>query len=516
MSPAARGDGAGTTVDPRRNPHALPALVAEVAARSGWREAAAVIQGNWDAFASEAPQQLLDALKALPGEAFVETPGLVVAANYLQHVTIDGDPRRFFHDDRLARPPGEHRTADLNSLILLTAEAAGARTAGRLDQARRIAEQAREALATLRSADRAPIASSIPHLRFQWGRTLDSADAPGALSEYEEAHQLARLTAQPVIARRAAGHIAWFHAERGRLRLADLWLARAHAEPATKGRYDVVVFLASALLKHDREDPGAPLDLARALGLPLGEHWAAALWMAAMIERTKPGASSVHARLELELDRHPEARALTGANGRYLKAARARIARLRPRLQETPVLPDSPTALDRLLAATASHGRGDHAAALMHSDAAVAMTAAPRVEAPASLIAAASHLALGHLGTAADAFRVANRIIADERMLSAYTFVPAATARALADLAGEPLHSATVAAGSARAVPRLTKREHEILELLTTGRSMAQIAADLYISPNTLKSTVRTLYRKLGVTSRAAAADVARHAYDGS
>ena len=43
MSPAARGDGAGTTVDPRRNPHALPALVAEVAARSGWREAAAVI-----------------------------------------------------------------------------------------------------------------------------------------------------------------------------------------------------------------------------------------------------------------------------------------------------------------------------------------------------------------------------------------------------------------------------------------------------------------------------------------
>ncbi|WP_348788779.1 helix-turn-helix transcriptional regulator [Leifsonia sp. NPDC080035] len=516
MSSAERSDDADpTTVDPRRNPRALPPLVADVAARDGWRQAAAVIQRNWDAFASAAPQQLLEALKALPGEAFVETPGLLVAANYLQHITIDGDPRRFFHDGRLVAPPGEPRATDLNALILLTAEAAGARTAGQLQEAQRVAEQARDALLGLSAAERAPIAGSIPHLRFQWGRTLDAADAPGALAEYEEAYQVARLTAQPVIARRSAGHIAWFHAERGRLRLADLWLARAQAEPATNGRYDVVVFLTSALLKHDREDPDAPRDLARALGLRLGEHWAAALWMAAMMERTKPGASTVHSRLELELERHPEARDLRGANGRYIKAAHARLARLRPRLRAAAPLPDVPTALDHVLAATTAHLRGDHSEALMHSDEALAMSSVPRVEAPASLIAAASHLALGHSRTAADAFRIANRVIADERMLSAYWFVPAATVAALAELAEEPIHSATLAGGSAPARPRLTKREREILELLATGRSMARIATELYISPNTLKSTVRALYRKLGVSSRAAAADVARNALDG-
>ncbi|MGN6427462.1 MAG: LuxR C-terminal-related transcriptional regulator [Leifsonia sp.] len=499
----------------RRNPRALPPLVADVAARRGWRQAAAVIQRHWDAFASEAPQQLLEALKALPGEAFVETPGLLVAANYLQHVTIDGDPRRFFHDGRLAPRPGEHRTADLNTLILLTAEAAGARTAGHLDEGRRAAAEARDALLALPPAERAPIVGSLPHLRFQWGRTFDAADAPGALVEYEEAYQLARLTGQSVIARRAAGHIAWSHAERGRLRLADLWLARARSEPATNGRYDVVVFLASALLKHDREDPDAALDLARALGLPLGEHWAAALWMAALVERTKPGASTVHARLELELERHPEAKSLQGANGRYLKAAQARLARLRPRLRIAPEFPPSPSALDHLLAATAAHARRDHTEALQHSDDALSLTSVPRVEGPANLIAAASHLALGHTGTAADAFRIANRVIAEERMLSAYAFVPAGTVIALAELTGEPVHSGTITDGRPPALPRLTKREREILDLLTTGRSMARIAGELYISPNTLKSTVRALYRKLGVSSRAEAVEVARNAFDG-
>ncbi|WP_431245579.1 helix-turn-helix transcriptional regulator [Leifsonia xyli] len=505
------GEESHTILDPRRDSSQLPVLVAHTAARSGWQAAAAVIEQHWDSFAAVAPDQLLAALKALPGQAFVEVPGLLVAANYLQQASIHDDPTRFFTDGRLTQATPENDEASLSNLILLTGESAAARTSGRLAIARATAEHARDSLNALPSAERAPMAGSLPHLRFQWGRSLDAADAPGTLAEYEEAYELAHLTQQNVIARRAAGHIAWHHAERGRLRQAELWLARAHAEPATNGRYDVIVFLTSALIRHDHEDPGAAHDLGRALGLPLGEQWAAALWISAMIQHTRPGASSVHAHLEAALQSHPEDRSPTGANQRYVTAARARLARLRPGLKIDRSLPDSPSALDHLLAGVDACQKGRYTTALAHCDAASAMSAAPRLEAPALLVAAASHLALGHRETAADTFRHANAIIDRERLLSAYSFIPTTTVATLAVLAGEPIHSRNHATASTQLIPRLSRREREILALLPSGMPMPRIADELYISPNTLKATVRALYRKLGVSSRQAAVDATRH-----
>ena len=48
----------------------------------------------------------------------------------------------------------------------------------------------------------------------------------------------------------------------------------------------------------------------------------------------------------------------------------------------------------------------------------------------------------------------------------------------------------------------LTDREAEILALITQGKSNAEVASLTYLSPNTIKSYVRTLYRKIDVTSR--------------
>jgi ATP/maltotriose-dependent transcriptional regulator MalT len=496
-------------IDPKRNPRRLAALVSATSAHGDWRAAASLIERNWDAFANDAPRHLLDALKALPGEALIERPGLVVAANYLQQVVLDGEPSRFFHDGRLTPVLREGDSPDLNTLILLTGQSADARTDGRLAEARATAEKARDALRSLSSADRAQMADSLPHLRFQWGRSLDAADAPGALAEYEGAYELARLTGQSVIARRAAGHIAWRHAEQGRLRKAEQWYARAQAEEATNSRYDVVVFLTAALLRYDHGDPEAAQHLARALGLPLGEHWAAALWLEAMLEHTAPDSSSVHSELQAELERHPEAHTLEGANGRYLKAAHEWLARTRPRLRVERPLPPSPSGLDHLLAAADAYHSGRYGDALAQGEAATARTAAPRAEAPARLIAAASHLALGHPGSAADAFRHANTIIERERLLSAYRFLPPETTASLAALTGESIHGADQLPNVPQ-LPKLSKRDREILELLRTGLSMPHIAAELYISPNTLKARVRTLYRKLGVTNRRQAVDAAR------
>ena len=48
----------------------------------------------------------------------------------------------------------------------------------------------------------------------------------------------------------------------------------------------------------------------------------------------------------------------------------------------------------------------------------------------------------------------------------------------------------------------ITDRESEILALVTQGHSNAEVASLTYLSPNTVKSHIRSVYRKIGVTSR--------------
>ncbi len=79
----------------------------------------------------------------------------------------------------------------------------------------------------------------------------------------------------------------------------------------------------------------------------------------------------------------------------------------------------------------------------------------------------------------------------------------------------EAVHSGEVVispvAGRARSAPGLdwpgrgeglSDREAEILALITQGKSNADVARLTYLSPNTVKSYIRTIYRKLGIGSR--------------
>ena len=59
-------------------------------------------------------------------------------------------------------------------------------------------------------------------------------------------------------------------------------------------------------------------------------------------------------------------------------------------------------------------------------------------------------------------------------------------------------------------VESLTERERDVLRLLRSELSLREIANELYISHNTVKSYTKTIYRKLGVSSREAAIETAR------
>ncbi|MTI55843.1 MAG: response regulator transcription factor [Geosporobacter ferrireducens] len=51
----------------------------------------------------------------------------------------------------------------------------------------------------------------------------------------------------------------------------------------------------------------------------------------------------------------------------------------------------------------------------------------------------------------------------------------------------------------------LSEREREILQLIVEGKINREIASQLYIAEVTVRKTITSIYRKLGVSGRAAA-----------
>ena len=76
---------------------------------------------------------------------------------------------------------------------------------------------------------------------------------------------------------------------------------------------------------------------------------------------------------------------------------------------------------------------------------------------------------------------------------------------AVARRVGEFFVSGPPSAVPAEAFPQLTTREHEILNLLAAGRSNAQIAQTLFLSPKTVRNNTSNIFAKLQVADRAEA-----------
>jgi DNA-binding NarL/FixJ family response regulator len=104
----------------------------------------------------------------------------------------------------------------------------------------------------------------------------------------------------------------------------------------------------------------------------------------------------------------------------------------------------------------------------------------------------------GLLLTDAPAWEVAACL---NRIAHGHAVLPAGWQRALAAGADNPMES-------------LSERQREVLELVAEGCSYQEIAARLCISLNTVKFHVRSVYTRLGVGNRMAAARVFSHGSD--
>ncbi|MGN8051218.1 response regulator transcription factor [Curtobacterium sp. 22159] len=497
----------------------LPDAVRRAGLEQGWEAAAALIGRHWDAYATTAPEQVLDAIGVLPGSVLLNDATLVVAANYLQHVVSGEDPTSFDPNRALSTGEGPVSGTLTQQLTVRTGISANARVRGDVREALEAAEEGRHLLEQARGAAADPttaaeldrVQPNLPHFFIQWGRTREAAEARGAVYEFEQAHHLGLRTRQPQVARVAAGHLAWHHIERGRVHVAAQWLETALGVGDPDPRYEGIVHLAAALIALERGDrQAAGVALARMRAYPTGEYWAPALWVRALHVVTREEATLVQNEFAHELDRHPR-NARGPVDARYLRTVRLTLG-IRPGDDG----PRSTTTADLLLDAVDAFSRGDfeRASELVREPAAATDHAIPRVRANALLLAAAVSRALDRPALAVELFERGHAILEREQLTTPYRTLPQEMVPFFAEATGRPIavERGVEPTPVPMALGTLTPRERELLALLGTKAKFADIGAQLYLSPNSVKTAAQRLYRKLGVNSRGEAAEIALRA----
>lgn len=270
-----------------------------------------------------------------------------------------------------------------------------------------------------------------------------------------------------------AGAVALLDGMATELRTNEFWPAFAELQATVDLLTGRAVAGAAALderMRRGRRSPAtaawrARLLAARALLALAGGQAEAGLALLAPVPSTRPAARVARARLLLSTGRRDEAVALLAAPDVPDEGPRLRVAR-------------------RLLlaAASAQDGRGPAAARALHEAAAV--VAAGSAATGWALLTTEERAAVHALAAGLADVEV-------DRLLRAVAGVPAVVPDAQ-DGVG------------------LTEREVVVLRELADDAELAEVAARLQVSHNTVKTQVRSTYRKLGVRRRADAVSRAR------
>lgn len=178
---------------------------------------------------------------------------------------------------------------------------------------------------------------------------------------------------------------------------------------------------------------------------------------------------------------------------------------------------------DVLGAAVVRLRRGDPLSALRRVEALLDSSAAlhPTARLHAWLVAAVARHALGHTRDASEAVERALEIAAPEGYRRPFADGGGAVRRLLQRHASLPTAYAPIVGELVDALERvsapppgllepLSERERDVLRLLPTLLPNTEIAAELFVSVNTVKTHVKSIYRKLEVSSRREAVARAR------
>lgn len=334
-----------------------------------------------------------------------------------------------------------------------------------------------------------------------------------------------RLGAGSFVERDAAGKLTLVNAILGNLADAETWSREERRHPALVAESEAVVrpagMIGTALGHLDRLELDAALDLVADLGRPSDreELWGFTLYVYGQLALTSGTAADGLRYVEHQLRRFPGRCGNGAVTGPLLDAVRADLNLALGRDEAADELVGESThPLTAAARARVRLCRGDDAGALEivwkhHGD--LACTARDSVE--LSLIGAAASLSTGSRD---EARRYLQRAVTKSRLtglVRPFTTLPRGVLEQLAELGPNlPIRPHEVHTGfpprvrSPAEAISLTGREEAILRSLASEATIVVIAADHFVSVNTVKTQLRSLYRKLGVRSRTEAVDLAR------
>lgn len=491
-----------------------PALRHALAA-ADWELVAAILREEWSMLLADHPALVRQAVDNLPKELADADARLVVARDYILNIATDDRAREAFVA-QLLLPDASARSRSRRRLSLR--QVLRLSSTGLYDVAQNLVENRDLSAAIAESGWSDEVVRTVPRLLQEWA-VASLVDTPGLTSVYafcEAAEWAEHLGDQAVLLDAAAG-AALAHVAIGNPRGGQAWLDKLASlpdpEPGTFAAVTagltrgVMARQVSADVVGLDEDYDIPEELGDLQVLPvvlradrlLKEDRAREGIRLLETYRVRPLDTTVPSLAEQFL--------ISTLTEAYL--ATNQVERARKMLLEV----DANGVHHRASWAMVSFQSGEYEQVLASE---VSDDLVPRQTLKIALLRACAALRLQQRAAALDAFQTAVTTAAQTGMLRPFLLIPQADLRELAGDDGEVAEMLAGFDNHGGLLPepqdgsRLSPRELQVLDVVSTGASFAAVASRLYVSPNTVKSQMRDIYRKLGVRGREAAVERAR------
>jgi LuxR family maltose regulon positive regulatory protein len=506
----------------------------------------AVEGGDWDlmdalwsedmvTLVEEDPELVCSTLERLPDTVLAARPSMQVVGSTLKvaWATMGDEWHRSmsqtFADGcaRLIRSCGP--TASLSELLVIgTGYLMHLRLHGHVDEAVAFAHRMDARIAVLSERQR-PAADTLAWFHLERGVTLTLLDSgASAVRSYERSWELGRGSTPDLVRTHAAANLALTFGAAGETERAGQWLARSHDAAVGLGRgADVAAIgahLAAGLLALDR------LSLAEALaelaylgdGSSPAELWPYIAYLNAQCALHAGEPEMALVRLDQVQHGHEGVPKGAGMSSALLTRARADLLISCGRgvqaesilgAEGVPLSPMHRVPATRIRLLQGGHaGSGEADPPLLHPE----VSSRDRME--LLLLGATSALRRMDGPAARHLVNQALSLYADTKVVRPFATVEPGTLDellGLADLELEAVDAAKLTGlvpvyPTSLALVHLSDREQSVLSALAVTRSRQAIADSLYVSVNTVKTQLASIYRKLGSTNREEALHNAR------